>query len=105
VTADGEVPPEWVTGAIVEQERMGLKLEVANRYNVRRLSDFDHMEAAEYPDVQEVKDIKWSPFRFGVEISNVFAEASAPTADGEPVCVSSDKVFFAGEQLLLSRGA
>lgn len=83
---DGEADPSFIQAAVADQEKLRLKLEVANKYNVRRLSDLmppsqappdprNVLEVEKYNEqVQKVADIWSTAFPDG--------DATATTATG-----------------------
>jgi hypothetical protein len=44
----------------------------------------------------DVRDARWPPFRFGLELGDVFSEEMSPGAEGDPRQKSSERVAYAG---------
>ncbi len=71
------------------------QLEIANRFNVRRLTELDTLGPEEGVS-QSARAFKWPAVRIGIEMSGVFGDAMAPGGDGEPKSTSSERVQYAG---------
>jgi hypothetical protein len=94
IAADGVIPSSTIEEAKAEKRRIILKLHVANKWDVLRLTDLSSVEASD-PEALAVKDIKWPPFRFGVQVPSVFTDVYAP-APGDAVTTTSERIEFAG---------
>jgi hypothetical protein len=44
----------------------------------------------------DVRDARWPPFRFGLELGDVFSDEMSPGAEGDPRQKSSERVAYAG---------
>ena len=105
VVDDGEIGAGDVAAAQQQQALMHEKLAAASQFNVRRLSELESLASPPAPAAptvpQHVREARWPPFRFGLEIEGVFGDDMSPGADGEARTKSSERVAYAGSQWCL----
>jgi len=101
VLSDGEISHATVTLAIEASKRIRAKLTAASNFNVRRVSELDAISPTSLGASVDVRDTRWLPYRFGIEMNGIFGEDMSPLSDGEPRTRSSERVSYAGSHWCL----
>ena len=101
VLADGEISHATVTMAIEASKRIRAKLTAASNFNVRRVSELDAISPTSLGATVDVRETRWLPYRFGIEMNGIFSEDMSPLSDGEPRTRSSERVSYAGSHWCL----
>ncbi len=89
--ASGDVPGALVEAARAAAARRTRRLEQANVYNVRRLTELSAVDAAAAEG-----DFKWPPLRFGLELKGVYAAGMTPTSEVDPRSLTTERVAALG---------
>lgn len=95
-----EICPAILDEAEAQRKKMLEKLELANRFNVKRLDELNVL-TLEDGVTDEVKELRWQPARYGVEVSGVFSESMTPTSEVEARSMSSERFAHAGSLWVL----
>ena len=89
----GEVPAGLLDDADANAERIVRRLALANRLQVRRLSELTVASAA---GILHSDLAPWPPVRFGLEVANMWGTANEPMSEADPHSVSTERVLALG---------
>jgi hypothetical protein len=101
VLADGEISHATVMLALETSKRIKAKLIAASNFNVSRVSELDAISPTSLGSSLDIRETRWLPYRFGIEMNGIFSEEMSPLSDGEPRTKSSERISYAGSHWCL----